>query len=620
MRCVEPGKDKADSAIGIESNSSRPSRLVRRPAAQFLLPFFLCAALAAQGAGAQEATSQKATSEEATSQEANSQTLASRSGDGAPQRDISTVVTPQIPLPPEAPVDFSAAVSPAQTPPPFAVELPPAAPFSVDPQFTPFGLALKAAVEALSAPAPARPVRGRPARAAAPDLNQSIAAFYAARDYRPLWFVDGRWTPAAASALAQLARAHEDGLDLRAYPVPAVTGNDPVADARRELELSRAVAAYGMQASGGRVAPRTVSALITSRPPTANPADVLARVSASPDAARALQDFNPPHAGYRALRAKLAEMRGARESQPVAIGPGKILRVGISDERVPLIRARFNLGPADEGRNTLYDSQVAGAIAGFQKSKGMRADGRLTPQTVVALSGGRPALLEAEIIANMERWRWLPRDLGSMHIIVNIPEYQVRVIRDGQAVHSARAIVGKAETPTPVFSDHMKFMVVNPSWYVPPSIIKKSSPEAFARQGYEVRQTRNGLMVRQPPGPGNALGNVKFMFPNDHAVYLHDTNARHLFNASLRAFSHGCVRVQNPFKLAEAVMSTAPGWSERRLASLVGRGEMTVNLPQHLPIHLVYFTTFVDGNGELQTRGDLYGFSRRLRAAMGLGA
>lgn len=555
----------------------------------------------------------------------------------APAAGQAAAVEVAVPMPPDAPADFSGIAIKPQPPsgfvaelpppapadftnaslalPPVSVELPPEAPLFVDPAITPLGLALRAAIEAL----PLEAAGKSPAARAAADFNRAIADFYKARDYKPLWIDGSDWNRAAASVLTRLQRAGEDGLDLSAQRLPVLKADSDLASrAGAELAMSRMVAVYGAQASGGRVVPTVVSRLITAKPPTAEAGAVLAAVAASSDPAGTLHEFNPPHEGYKALRSKLAELRNARGDEPVAIGPGRILRVGMDDPRVPLIRTRFNLGPSPEGRDTLYDTQVAGAVADFQKSKGMRADGRLTPQTIAALSGGQPAQLEAEIIANMERWRWLPRDLGRMHMLVNIPEYMVRVVKDGEEIHSARAIVGKTETPTPVFSDAMKFMVVNPSWYVPPSIIKKSSLESFARQGYEVRQTRSGLMVRQPPGPKNALGNVKFMFPNNHAVYLHDTPGRHLFNASLRAFSHGCVRVQNPFKLAEVVMSTAPGWSERRLASLVGRGEQTVHLPQHLPIHLVYFTTFVDENGQLQTRNDLYGFSRRLRTAMGL--
>ncbi|HEY8580787.1 MAG TPA: L,D-transpeptidase family protein, partial [Beijerinckiaceae bacterium] len=345
------------------------------------------------------------------------------------------------------------------------------------------------------------------------------------------------------------------------------------------------------------------------------------------DAGAALWAFNPPHPGYAALRGKLEELR--RETPAVArerIGPGPILKVGMKDPRTPLIRARFGIdasADADEG-GLVYDTRVASAVADFQRAHGLPANGALTPRTIAALSGGQPARLEAEILSNMERWRWLPRDLGETRIEVNIPEFQVRLTRDGKLAHSARVIVGKPETQTPVFSDEMQYLVINPYWNVPPSIIRKEmlpayakDPTYFARRGYEVIQRKGQIIVRQPPGERNALGHIKFMFPNDHAVYLHDTPNRSLFRNDRRAYSHGCVRVDQPFQLAEAILP--PDWSEQRLRRMIGRGgERSVQLPTRIPIHLQYFTAFVDQGGKMQLREDIYGHSRRVQAALGL--
>ena len=225
----------------------------------------------------------------------------------------------------------------------------------------------------------------------------------------------------------------------------------------------------------------------------------------------------------------------------------------------------------------------------------------------------------------MERWRWLPRDLGEKHVFVNIPEYRVRVMDRGAVAHEARVIVGKPDSPTPVFSDRMQFLVVNPSWFVPPSIMKKEflprlaeDPTYAERRGYQVIRRGKTIYVKQPPGERNALGNIKFMFPNRHAVYLHDTPSRGLFGADRRAFSHGCVRVDQPFRLAEHVLGKDNGWSEQRVRGLVGRGEQSVKLSQPLPVHLAYFTQSVDDMGTLQAHDDIYGHNRRVKAALGL--
>jgi len=263
-------------------------------------------------------------------------------------------------------------------------------------------------------------------------------------------------------------------------------------------------------------------------------------------------------------------------------------------------------------------------VAEFQRANGLPASGALTARTISALSGGDPAQLEGEIVANMERWRWLPRDLGATRVEVNIPDYQVKVTRNEKVVHRARVIVGKVETQTPIFSDSMEYLVVNPYWNVPPSILRKEmlpafqkDPGYFTKRGYEVVQRGGQMSVRQPPGERNALGQIKFMFPNDHAVYLHDTPSRALFANPRRAYSHGCVRVDKPFALAQALLPS--DWSEERLRKMVGgRNEKTVRLASHIPVHLQYFTIFTDEIGKLEVREDIYGHSRKVRTALGL--
>ncbi|MCX7900562.1 MAG: L,D-transpeptidase family protein, partial [Methylocystis sp.] len=235
-----------------------------------------------------------------------------------------------------------------------------------------------------------------------------------------------------------------------------------------------------------------------------------------------------------------------------------------------------------------------------------------------AIAASAIAPLEAEIIANMERWRWLPRDLGDPRIEVNIPDFDLAVIRDNQVAHRTRVIVGKEKTPTPIFSDEMEEIIFNPSWYVPQSIIQKEWGGSVGK-GYQVSYRRGQMVVRQPPGERNALGRVKFVFPNDFAVYMHDTPQRGLFNASYRAFSHGCMRVFEPFALAEAVLGPKSGWTEDKVRRLVGGKERYITLEQKLPVHIEYFTVYVDEAGGLVQRPDLYGYSARVRRALGLG-
>ena len=462
--------------------------------------------------------------------------------------------------------------------------------------------------------------------------RQAISAFYAARADAPLWIEDGRFGPRAREALARIDHAAEDGLNLKAFPVSVPDASaDAAGLATSELSLTRAAVAYGWQATGGRVDPARLAPLIGAKPDVADAAHVLAALAAASDPGDALRAFNPSQPGYAALRDKLAELRGssdmaARERIPY----GPILKLGMRDKRVPLIRARFGLdmpsgGPGDAS-DLVYDTKVAAAVANFQHAHHLPASGILTIRTVGILSGGAdPRRLESEIVANMEAWRWLPRDMGETHLDVNIPDYSLDLVHGDEVIHHARVVVGQPDKPTPVFSQTLQFIIVNPYWNVPLSIVKKemmpklaADPNYFADHGYETVERGGVTYVRQPPGDSNALGRIKFMFPNKYAVYLHDTNARALFGKEKRALSHGCVRVEAPFKLAEAVLGRSHGWSEARIKKMIGGEERTIMLPAPLPIHIVYFTAFVDRSGELKLRDDIYGYTGKLEAALGL--
>lgn len=447
-----------------------------------------------------------------------------------------------------------------------------------------------------------------------------IAAAYAANENRPFWIDGGDFGAAGKQILARLDRAGEDGLRAGDYLLPVFEEGDKDSLAAADIRLSALAVLYARDARGGRIDPRRLSKLITPKLELPSATEVLSELAGAGDAGAVLASYNPQHAGYQRLKAKLAELRAHKPETPVArIPAGPALKVGMRDARVPLIRARLGLGASEE---PVYDRSTALALADFQKQAGLRANGVLSDQTVAALAMPRSTRLESDIVAQMERWRWLPSDLGENRIVVNIPEYRMRVMHGDKLVHEARVIVGKPESATPVFSHRMEHVVVNPSWFVPPSILKKeflpglaADPSYAARRGYVVTRGKNGsVSVRQPPGERNALGWIKFMFPNDHAVYLHDTPNRRLFGADKRAFSHGCVRVENPFALADQVLG--PEWTSERLKRLIGSGERTIKLPQPLPIHLVYETIVVNEAGAVTTFDDIYGFHRLVRNAL----
>ncbi|MGH2340338.1 L,D-transpeptidase family protein [Segnochrobactraceae bacterium EtOH-i3] len=474
----------------------------------------------------------------------------------------------------------------------------------------------------------------------------ALTDFYSARAFAPLYIQEGVVTPAGRAVLARLARAGEDGLDPAAYRVTSIAADGSVvargADgaAAAEVDLQRAVLTFARHAQSGRLSPRAVSPLITADPEVPEPAEVLVRVSTASDPAAALDSFNPPHEQFRRLKAELAKVRASGRSPddpPIPRGPA--LEPGDIDPRVANVRTRLKL-PAT-GAPDYYDAALVDAVKAAQKKAGLKPDGRITGRTLSALEGHAPVnASEADIVASMERWRWLPRDLGSEHVFVNIPDYQLKVVRNGRETYRGRVIVGKDKTQTPIFSNAIRFLVVNPYWNVPISIASKemlpnirANPNAyFSRRGYEVvmngkvvspssvswnEKTIRQVRIRQKPGDDNALGNIKFMFPNEHAVYLHDTPSRGLFANATRAYSHGCVRVDNPFEFADALFAEEPGWNGARLKSLIGGRERRVDLARPVPVHLAYFTHWVNDHGRVEVRPDLYGHHARTKKLLG---
>jgi murein L,D-transpeptidase YcbB/YkuD len=231
------------------------------------------------------------------------------------------------------------------------------------------------------------------------------------------------------------------------------------------------------------------------------------------------------------------------------------------------------------------------------------------------------------IVINMERWRWLPRDMGKAHVIVNIPDYMLRVVKDGHLHWQTRVVVGKPNLQTPLLSGQMKYITVNPTWNVPPSIINNEylpalaqDPTVLDRMGLKLVNNRDGSVhIYQPPGDGNALGRVRFNFPNRFLVYQHDTPDKHLFAHDTRAYSHGCMRVQDPPKYAEVLLNLVrptEGWTAERIKRMYGSAEVDIQFPTTIPVNLTYQTAFVDDEGKLQIRRDIYGYDGRMQSAI----
>jgi murein L,D-transpeptidase YcbB/YkuD len=455
----------------------------------------------------------------------------------------------------------------------------------------------------------------------------AVEAFYSARAYAPLWIEDGVEGRRAKAAASYLAGVDADGLDPADYPVPAFRNDDPAALAEAELKLTASVLTYARHAQTGRVHYSRVSNDILYNLVYPEPPEVLGKMADAKSIREALDGFNPPHEAYKALKAKLAEARGGRGGGgPSRISTGQSLKIGMNDPRVPMLRERFGVAGGDD--STVYDKALSDAVKKYQQQRGQQPTGVFTNALVDALNGSRRDHDADIIIANMERWRWLPRDLGKAYVMVNIPEYMLRVVDHGSLAWSTRVVVGQpGEKATPLLTETMKYITVNPTWNVPPSIINNEYLPAYAqdptvldRMGLKMERNRDGTIhIYQPPGAGNALGRIRFNFPNKFSVYQHDTPDKYMFAHDKRAYSHGCMRVQNPDKYAEVLLHIAnpkDGYTADRIRNMYGTGERDIQLQYQIPVHLTYQTAAVDENGHLVIRDDIYGRDARLLAAL----
>ncbi|MCB1482616.1 MAG: L,D-transpeptidase family protein [Rhodobiaceae bacterium] len=474
--------------------------------------------------------------------------------------------------------------------------------------------------------------------------------FYETRNFAPAWTDHARLTPAAKATVERLRKANFDGLDPDDYSVDELEPSalrlrsvDDLVDF--EIKMTAAVARYIRHAAMGRINPRSVSKNITISPERPDITGGLTRIVASRSPAEVLESYHPTHPGFVALREALA--RTYQNEEPgkklVRIPDGPLIKPGQRDKRIPLLRVRLGLDPASENE-MLYDDALSQAVIKLQEKSGLPAEGFIGKLTLGVLNG-KSSASRSDILVNMERWRWLPHDLGRHHVFVNIPEYLVRVFTDGKVIHTTRVVVGKPSNQTPVFSDEIEHIVVNPTWSVPRSIATKEylprlqeDPTYLAKRNIQVLG-RGGAVIdpttvdwesysrstmpyhfRQPSGRGNALGNVKFMFPNEHSVYLHDTQSRSLFSRTARAYSHGCVRVHQPFEFADALLENEADWNGTKIKRMIGNGgERHVILKAHVPVHLTYFTAIAGAGGSsVRKLSDVYGHDARMKQMMGL--
>ena len=426
-------------------------------------------------------------------------------------------------------------------------------------------------------------------RAAEKADRLALKQFYQELKNEPVWVTPTGFSAAALEVRDEIARAGDWGLDAAAFRLPALDQGVELTREQRadaEIALSLVVLEYARHARGGRIDPLSLSKNLDRKPQFLDPRSVIEAASFTDNPAAYLRALHPQHPQFERLRQYyVALKRGDTvQTEPVVQPSGKSSKKKATVAKVPA--------------------------------------GSATLRTV---------------LVNMEQWRWMPENLGGFYVWVNIPEYTIRVVKDGRTIHSERVVVGRPSTQTPVFSHQMEQVIFHPYWGVPESIKKNEILPNLARGNTGVLERQNLRVsyrgrdinpatvdwtkadmrkyhVYQPPSANNALGIVKFRFPNKHDVYMHDTPSKGLFNETVRAFSHGCMRVRDPLKLAEIVLAEDRGWTASRITAVVNKGpkDNQITLAAKVPVHMTYFTAWVDEDGRLKTFSDIYGHENRI--------
>jgi L,D-transpeptidase YcbB len=453
----------------------------------------------------------------------------------------------------------------------------------------------------------------------------ALLRFYEAREYRPAWTKGAHLSRQGAALLRVLGDADGDGLSPQRYWHPvfdAKDAADPATLAEIELRLTDGLLRYASDAGQGRFDPAAANPYWAQRTPSVDAAAVLREAVESKDVAGTLEGLLPRNPQYAALRGALVRYRGLAEKGgwPTTLPVLPTLRPGHRRPDVVALRARLlsegdMQGSVPAAKADIFDDTTSAALKRFQARHGLDPTGALDRPTVAALNVPVEERIR-QIELNLERWRWLSPSLpDGRFVLVNIPAFELHGFDGGRPVLRMRVVTGNAaRTPTPVFGRTMTEVVFRPYWNVPTSIAEAEIMPAVDRdRGYlrrrnmELVRGDGGVQLRQRPGPGNALGLVKFLLPNPFGVYLHDTPEDGLFARARRDRSHGCVRVERPFELARFALAGAPEWTPARIRAAAARGpEQPVALPEPLPVFITYLTAWADADGVTRFLPDVY--------------
>jgi murein L,D-transpeptidase YcbB/YkuD len=485
-----------------------------------------------------------------------------------------------------------------------------------------------------------------------------IESFYKGRKYQPAWSQDGHLMQ-VETLIKAVEEAYGDGLTPDYYHLQIIRSlvktvekesfPDALHLADLDILLTDTFLTLGCHLSGGCVNPVTIETEWFAKRRTVDVSAVLEQALKNKQIRESLEQLRPKQDFYDRLRQALAQYRklSSKGTWPL-ISNGPLLKKGSRSDRVVELRKRLassgDIGYDEARGGDLFDEKLVQSVISVQKRHGLKTDGIVGSATLNALNVPLEDRVR-QIELNMERLRWILSNREQRSIIVNIANFQLYVIENGKSILSMKVVVGKPYWNTPVFTATMTYLIINPSWNVPDSIARKellkkikNNPHYLAEQNIKVLRgwgsreeeidpetiawskiTANNLAYRfrQEPGPMNPLGRLKFMLPNKFDVYLHDTPAKRLFSENVRTFSHGCIRIEKPIELGEYVLRDDPLWTREKLPAAIEQGnEQKVMIPHPVNVHFLYLTAWVDEEGTVQFRNDIYGRDKRLDEAL----
>jgi len=470
----------------------------------------------------------------------------------------------------------------------------------------------------------------------------SVREVYISHDFEPFWEDETKIN----DLIREISHCDEEGLNPTDYHLEEILdlqgGTSIEETTDLDIILTDACLLYLSHMLTGKVNPFTIDSEWHVEKSDRDPLKYFYQID-SLGLSEVIRSITPQILNYALLKNRLSQYRQlTRKGEPGTIPDGEVLRPGMRDPRIPMIREiqAFYTGEIPSPQDPeIYDDTLREEIIRFQRLNGLEALGNIGPQTLMILNRTLEDRISC-IEVNMERIRWLPLEFPEYYALVNIANFELHLIEDGQVIRIHNVVVGKPFRMTPVFSSTMQYIVINPTWTVPPTILREDLiPEirknnlALTQKNIKVYDQQGkpldsdsvdwsgsevfSYIYRQDPGKGNALGQVKFMFPNPFNVYLHDTPNKELFQRTERAFSSGCIRVQKPLELAEYLLRDQPEYSAREIRRIIESGvTKTVMLNSKPDVFLLYLTAWVDGNGEMNFRRDIYGRDKKLIEAL----